>query len=113
MGDFGGGFPQQDHHHRSEVYLPGTTPDLFFIIVLANRPVVHEAVLCRLKRNVTAGLVWSRGRPCDLIRVARHLCRGRKPYHESDATLTPTRALDSTVFSGRECLDLADHTRLP
>lgn len=56
MGNFGGGFPQQNHHRRSEVYLPSTTPDLFFIIVLAYRPVVYEAVLCQLKHNVTVGL---------------------------------------------------------
>ena len=57
MGDFGGGFPQQDHHRRSDVYLPGTTPGWIFIIVFAYRPVVYEAELCQLNRNDTAGLV--------------------------------------------------------
>lgn len=47
MGNFEGGFPRQDHHRRGKVYLSSTTPNLIFLIVLANRPVVYEAERCQ------------------------------------------------------------------
>jgi len=51
MGNFEGGFPQQDHHRRSEVYLSSTTPDLIFLRVLADWPVVYKSERCQLERN--------------------------------------------------------------
>lgn len=47
MENFRGGFHRQGHHRRSEVYLPSTTPDCVFPIVLAYRPVVYEAEHCQ------------------------------------------------------------------
>lgn len=94
MGDFGGGFPQQDHHRRGEVYLPSTTPNLVFYIVLAYRPVVYEAELCQ---RVTQCNSWTFLPSTSFVGLLRMPCTA----FVEDLTTVNDAILTSTIQHGR------------
>lgn len=84
-----GGSQKQDHHRRSKVYLPGTTPDLIFPRVLAERPVIYETERCRLRRSVVVGL--------DCPPQAFETCFGFRSVPDAGGPTTSDASSDPTL----------------